>query len=462
MNKKIGILIVIIVIIALLTGGIIYMVGFNKKPSTVEPAERIEKNNTNTNFAIVLSLEDKIGQNTAWCGTFNLIWNDLKNDLAKQDIEFTPQLDLVRNLNKGTFHTSYLSQDSYYKVYGVPSLQLKGEIEKAIQEKFNETSDILDDFNWGDANPEDYFLYAMLKKQFEFPKVFSDLEEGTFGNYENVKYFGINQATEDEVRNQVEVLYYNSKEDFAIKLQTKGNDEVILTKGNNEDTFGKSYEEVKQKSEKYKGNHSFAKADLLKIPNIKFDLKEEFKELQNKDFKFSNGKIYHIEKALQTIQFELDKKGGKIKSEAGIMLKNDAMTIDQEEPREFIIDDMFTIFLVENGKDLPYFSAKIEDITKVQSNAKIKDETEVQSKQNEESQPYFYGKVIEEGRTSMIVEPNEGEEIRKSADKIVIDLGEENDMIYPEGTQVKISHTGFIKDTYPAQIDLVNIEIMNR
>ncbi len=40
-----------------------------------------------------------------WCGTFNLIWNDLKNELAKKDIEFTPQLDVVRNLNKGTFNT---------------------------------------------------------------------------------------------------------------------------------------------------------------------------------------------------------------------------------------------------------------------------------------------------------------------------------------------------------------------
>ena len=33
----------------------------------------------------VLSLEDKIADDTVWCGTFNLIWNDLKNELAKKD-----------------------------------------------------------------------------------------------------------------------------------------------------------------------------------------------------------------------------------------------------------------------------------------------------------------------------------------------------------------------------------------
>lgn len=32
----------------------------------------------------VLSLEDKIADDTVWCGTFNLIWNDLKNELAKK------------------------------------------------------------------------------------------------------------------------------------------------------------------------------------------------------------------------------------------------------------------------------------------------------------------------------------------------------------------------------------------
>ena len=83
----------------------------------------------------VLSLEDKIVDDTVWCGTFNLIWNDLKNELAKKDIEFTPQLDVVRNLNKGTFNTECLSEDSYYKVYGKPTIELKKQIEKEIKRK---------------------------------------------------------------------------------------------------------------------------------------------------------------------------------------------------------------------------------------------------------------------------------------------------------------------------------------
>ena len=315
---------------------------------------------------IVLSLEDEITENTAWCGTFNLVWNDLKNDIAKREIVFSPQLKLVENLNKGTFNASYLSEDSYYKVYGTPSIALKQQIEKAIKEKFNETSDILDDFDWNSNDPKDYFLYAMLKKKFEFPKVFTELESGTFGNTENIKYFGINGSTDKEVREQAKILYYNSKEDFAIKLLTKQNDEVIITRGINSNTFGEIYQKIKEKSKKYEGNYSFGNNDILKIPNININLKKEYKQLENNSFLFANGDSYYIEKALQTIKFKLDKEGGEIKSEAGIMLRYESIMISEDKPREFIADDTFTMFLVEKGKDLPYFAMKISDITNVQ------------------------------------------------------------------------------------------------
>lgn len=374
MNRKIWIIVIIGIIVALMVFlEIMYLVDLNRmkdnKPvifSTWGKNYEEPKKPKTDNMSIVLSLEDKITDNSAWCGTFNLIWNDLKNDLAKQDIVFNPQLDFVRNLNKGTFNTSHLSKDSYYKVYGPTSLELKKEIEEAIKEKFNETSDILDDFDWTLPDGKSYFLYAMLKKEFEFPKVFTQLENGTFGNYQDVKYFGINKTTDEQVRNQVQVLYYNSKEDFAVKLLTKGNDEVIISRGTKQDTFEKVYEEIVKNSENYKGVKSFKENDTLKIPNISFNLKEEIEELKGKSVESSNVESYTIEKAMQTIKFELDKKGGKIKSEAGIMTKDSAMSVKYEDPREFIADNTFTIFLKEKDKSLPYFAAKISNIKDVQ------------------------------------------------------------------------------------------------
>ena len=321
---------------------------------------------TNTEgITTALTLEDEITNDTIWCGTFQLIWNDLKNDLAKQDIVFTPQLEVVENLNKETFTTKDISDEYYYKKVGTPSLALKEEIEKAIKDKFNETSDILDDFEWENRDPKDHFLYAMLKKEFKFEKAFEELSNDTFGEYENIKYFGIKSRDKDELRKQVNVLYYNSEDDFAIKLNTKQEDEVILCKNPEGKSFNEIFKNITDKEKNYNGNKRLTEAEKLKVPNIKLKEKTEFTEIQDKPYLFSNGDVYSIEKAIQTIEFELDRTGGKIKSEAGIMNKAEsAMPID--EPRRFYIDDTFAIFLIEEDKEVPYFAGLINDITKFQ------------------------------------------------------------------------------------------------
>lgn len=390
MKKKIGIIIITIIIIAILIFGALYFIDHkrmeenkpvlfstwgkdykvateNKKDNEYQKDEETE---TSAEINFALTLEDNVGQDTAWCGTFQLIWNDLKNDLAKQDIIFMqePDLQVVKNLNKETFKTEDISENSYYKVYGNPTLELKEQIEKAIKEKFNEESEILDDFSWGSNNPKDYFLYCMLKKEFEFPVAFKELEDGEFANgkYSKINYFGLEKDAEEELRNQVEVLYYNSPSQFAVKLKTKQNDEIILARGEEGNTFQEIYNNINTNSENYEGIKEFTEKDELKIPNIDFKQKTEFTELEQKEFSFANGDVYIIDKALQTIEFELDKEGGKIKSEAGIMTKEMAIATDEIKERKFNFDDEFVIFLKENDKEKPYFAASISDITKFQ------------------------------------------------------------------------------------------------
>lgn len=72
----------------------------------------------------------------------------------------------------------------------------------------------------------------------------------------------------------------------------------------------------------------------------------------------------------------------------------------------------------------------------------------------------FVGTVLEETTTYMIVEPNEDEDERKSADKIKINYGTDHyDYLYGIGRKVIIKYTGYIKETYPAQIDTNEILI---
>ncbi|MDD2627747.1 MAG: hypothetical protein PHR25_03940 [Clostridia bacterium] len=344
----------------------------------VENNNESSKIKESNNIEIVPTMDDQVSTNSAWCGTFQLVWNDMKNEVVKQNVVFTPQLKMVENLNKENFTSDMLSEESYYKKYGLKSLELKEEIERGIKEKFNETSDIINDIDWSEealnnpSNPfEDrYFFYVMLRKNFEFEKEFNKLEAGEFnnGNYTNVRYFGLDKKSPKEQRKQVEVLYYNSLNDFALKLKTK-DDEVIFYKNPTEDTFNNMFSNILRKSKTYKGNKFFEKDDELKVPNIDFNRKKEYTELQEKKFLTLNGEGI-IKKAIQTIEFKLDEKGGSIKSEAAIdMIEITSAMPTPEQARKFNLDGTFAMFLKEANSEFPYFAARIEDITKVQEDA---------------------------------------------------------------------------------------------
>ena len=80
-------------------------------------------------------------------------------------------------------------------------------------------------------------------------------------------------------------------------------------------------------------------------------------------------------------------------------------------------------------------------------------------KKNEEHS--FLGKILEVSSSYIIVEPNEEEEERKSSDKFHIELKKDN-TTYEVGTYIKITYTGSIKESYPAQIQTTNIEIIKK
>lgn len=384
MYKKIRILIIIVILIILLLLG--FMITnkinlFDNNDTNVQMAEEITNIQTAEGIEVVPTMSDTIMADSSWCGTFQLVWNDMKNEIVKKDIIFNPQLDMVSNLNKEEFNESMISEDYYFKIYGLKSLELKERIENGIKEKFNQTSDILNDFDWSeneldDSNNKDirrYFFYTMLYRKFEFLQEFDKLDNGKFGNdYNDIEYFGIDKNTANSVGNQIEVLYYNSEDDFAILINTKTDDEVIFCKNPQGKNFNEIYENMNDKSNKYKGSKFFEDVDEFKAPNLTFNEKREYVELANKEFKTANPfyDMAEIQKAIQTIKFSLDEKGGEIKSEAAIDMKMMATSIDSEtiekQPRYFNVDDTFAIFLREKGKFKPYFAGRIDDITKFQ------------------------------------------------------------------------------------------------
>ena len=340
---------------------LVVLTGCNKSKKK-EEVEKIDKANSNIN--IVTSLEDKISDNTIWCGTFNLVWNELKENLLKGDAISDPEKEIVTNLNKSTFSKDSLDSNSYYIKIGKQTFDTKKEIESAINEKFNQKSDILDNFTWEKESNFD-FIYAMLYKNFKFNTPFKKLEDRDFNN-DNKKYnyFGITKDTSDGI-DQVTVLFYNDNKNNSVKISTKGNDEIILVKTSNTyNNFLDLYNSIIDNSKNYNGEKSLDDKDTLYVPYLDFNVYKDFEELKNLTVR-SESKEYVINQAVQSIKLKLNETGGEIKSEAALSTK-ETSAVEENKPRYFNYDESFIIFLKEEGKEYPYFAAKIDDLSKFQ------------------------------------------------------------------------------------------------
>lgn len=357
--NKVSKIFIIVLCVGIILSGVVY--------ATIKISQNIkEKAEMTPTYTSKIS---SIDTNKVWVGTFNLVWNDFMNDVIGDKIEFEDGYSaLADELNKQTFTVEQLNKNSYFKIHGKENLTLKNQIEQGIKQKFNETSSIIDKCDW--KKGEGYVLYAMLKKEFNFLEKFPTLNENTFGDSkEKVKYFGIEPDTEQVASKNIEILFYNSKEDFAIKLKTKEGEEVYLyrTTGENK-SFEENYKEMQVKQSKYNGEKTWNKNDILNIPFIKVKDEINYDELCGRYIKNTD---WYIEQALQTIDFELNNYGGSVKSEALIEAFKSALL---EKGREFIFNNDFILFLKEEDKTKPYFALKVDNtdiLVNVENNDKV-------------------------------------------------------------------------------------------
>lgn len=296
--------------------------------------------------------------NRIWVGTFQIVWNEVLDNIVKKPIKFVDyKSPVAKELNKKAFKKTDVSNDAYYTTYGIVSPKLRETIETAIKEKFNETSDILDMFDWS-YQPDRMFIYAMLKKDFKFLHAFDKLVSGGFGkNPTPVDYFGINEDSDKKLYKNVKVIFYNSENDYAVKLYTKGDDMVVLYRTDDDKTFTSYFKDLKSKKRKFNGNKDFTKDDELRIPDISLYQETSFPDVENHRIKGTN---FKIEKTIETVDFKMNNEGVELKSEAAIIVKCLAMPI--KNGREFYFTDNFVLFLIEKGKETPYYAMRVSDV----------------------------------------------------------------------------------------------------
>ncbi len=354
MNKVLKVLLIIISTTAILTG-ITY--------ASVKIYEKIKGQAT-----MIPIFTSKIGNtdiNSVWIGTFQLAWNEFEKNVIGKKIEFEDgNSEILDELNKKIFTEEMLSEDSYYISVEKTSPKLKEKILTDINEKFKiEDNSILKEINFEQVD-NSYTIYSLLFKNFEFITPFDKLGKNKFGDCnELVEYFGINNASDEILNKNIEVLFYNAVDDFAVKLNTKQNDEIILYRTDNNSSFNNLYKEIIEKCQKFNGNKKFTEDDELKIPYINVDTIINYDELCGKFIKDTNG--MYIANALQNVKFNLNEKGGNLISESIIRSEYNS---ENEHSRYFYFMDNFIIFMKETSKENPYFSLQVNDSSILQSN----------------------------------------------------------------------------------------------
>ena len=354
-NKILGTIMIflVILVVALISYLVIYLQNKDKEDKNKDNennkvVEKLSNTNINTNIKSLATETTKLEDNSIWTPTLQIIWNDFINEDVKKDVEFINDKDneTVKLLNAKSFQSTDISDSYLYHKFGFQTPELKKEIELGIKTKFNQESDILDSFSFED-NSKSRFFYSMLYREFTFKKPFDILSEDLFG---------IDKESDNELNNNVEVIFY-SNSSYAVKLLTNEGDEVILYKGDKSNSFIETYNNVLKLQEE---NNVFNTEDTLTIHNIDIKVGGEYKELIDKVFLDSNNEEKCIDLIKQVTSISLDNEGGKVKSEAGMSIKATSIS----PGRTFTFIDDYMIFIKEKSKDKPYFAANITNIDK--------------------------------------------------------------------------------------------------
>lgn len=318
MNNVAKVLLVILCT-TLLLSGIVY--------AGVLIYKNLNKNHNVTFNPTYQSTLDEHTVNNLWIGTLDLAWKDLEEKVGGR-IELEENIDIANELNNSSFSKEMLDENDY--TINVTRTVTNGyNIETKLNKNLN-------------------FLYSFDNFNNDYNYTFG--KDGT----DYIKYFGINNASKEELNQNVEVLFYNGNNDFAVLLNTKEGDEIILYRTDENKSFNEYYEDIKNKKGNYNGSTTFEENDELLVPYVNVNGTVAYNELADKIIKNTNG--MYISNVMQDVNFNLNESGCNMKSHA--TMTTEYLSVGS---RYFWFRDTFIIFMKEENSNMPYFALKVDN-----------------------------------------------------------------------------------------------------
>ncbi|MBC7766047.1 MAG: hypothetical protein H7Y41_06130, partial [Hyphomonadaceae bacterium] len=256
------------------------------------------------------------GKNLVYCSTFQLSWNELKNNIIKEDIKLNQEIDIVSKLNKGLSTKLDIDDKDYVAMVGMKKDNIVQTINTQLVKKFNpSTPKLIDELRNDDDILAYSYLYKSLKFAHKFEIIKNDIvfKDGT--KSKNVSAFGLEEYSSNnhqKYRDLVDIIDYKSDLDFIIRLHSNTqSDEIIIANISPQDTLLKTLEMIDNRVKNGK-QQSLAERDTLQIPKLSFNLSHSFSELTGKYLSNNNFTKYYISEAKQDITFQLDENGAQL------------------------------------------------------------------------------------------------------------------------------------------------------
>jgi hypothetical protein len=309
------------------------------------------------------------GRNAVYCANFQLAWDRLREDIIRAPVELAGAPEMVRELNQRVFPRDSLADDACVAMAGWLSGGILDSIRSQMAAKFPAfTSRFLPEAE--KAGTEGLVAYAYLQKRLPFSMDFDrlkqplrfhaadgDTEVASFG----IEDFATHDPREKSLRQQVAVLDYVGPDDFVLKLMPQ-QDTIVLAKVPRAATLAETLTAVQTRIAQPLGRHVQKELDIeerLVIPLLSLFVERKYTELIGRTLLNPGATPQFIEDARQLIRFQLDESGAILDAEAGVVTLNGDHP--PPEPRRFVFDRPFLIYLQQRQAQQPYFVMWVEN-----------------------------------------------------------------------------------------------------
>jgi hypothetical protein len=357
--------VVLLVLTALLIGGYFWWSrsseSYEPPPLSFDgPSDRLEQ----TVVVPTLDTPMPAGKSVVWCSSFQLAWNQLRDDIIKEPIRIRNADAVAERLNRATQSAADLSPESYYAAAGFGRDGIVERISGEMSRRFpGRPVPPLQ------AGPQDIVAYAHLEAGADYTHPFFDNpDEFRFrdsgGRETSVSSFGLFKEHAhgyEAVQQQVEVLFDSplgadhGAREFALDLCKDSQPyQVVLAHVEPQGTLAATLEHLGRRiaSPGWQEKALFwpGVSLLLTVPSMHWRVSHHFQELEGEERPILNTSFaekYHLAEAVQVLQFRMDRKGAGMKSTAWMGAK-DAW-------RPFPFDRPFLVYLKKRDAAHPFF-----------------------------------------------------------------------------------------------------------